>query len=117
MFIMLMRLSYMRNIHDLKKWSEAVTSFGREKQKRMLEYFLRLVRENFMYNFQKPELIYMTQNEENFSKNFARFINEANIIDISNLLNKALRDIGQNANAKIVFFDIALNMIVLLIRK
>ena len=117
MFIMLMRLSYMRNIHDLKKWSEAVTSFGREKQKRMLEYFLRLVRENFMYNFQKPELNYMTQNEENFSKNFARFINEANIIDISNLLNKALRDIGQNANAKIVFFDIALNMIVLLIRK
>lgn len=39
MFITLMRLSYMRNIHDLKKWSEVVATFGREKQKRMLDYF------------------------------------------------------------------------------
>ncbi len=117
MFIMLMRLSYLRNIHDLKKWSEAVSGFGREKQKRMITYFIHMVRENFIYNFQNPELNYMTQEEENFSKNFARFINEANVIDITELLNKALRDISQNANAKIVFFDIALNMIVLLIRK
>jgi DNA polymerase-3 subunit delta' len=29
----------------------------------------------------------------------------------------AIRDIGQNANAKIVFFDFALQMIVLLIQK
>ncbi len=117
MFIMLMRLSYLRNIHDLKKWSEAVSAFGREKQKRMLVYFVHMVRENFMYNFRNPELNYMTQDEEDFSKNFARFINEANVIDITELINKALRDISQNANAKIVFFDIALNMIVLLIRK
>lgn len=117
MFKMLMRLSYMRNIHDLKKWSDAVAGFGRERQKRMLVYFMHMIRENFMYNFHKPELIYMTQEEENFSKNFARFINEANIIDITELMNKALRNISQNANAKIVFFDMALNMIVLLIRK
>ena len=50
----------------------------------------------------------MTQEEENFSRKFARFINEANVIDISNLLQKARRDIGQNANAKVVFFDLAL---------
>jgi DNA polymerase III subunit delta' len=85
MFIMLMRLSYMRNIHDLKKWSEVVATFGREKQKRMLDYFMHMLRESFMYNFRQPELSYMTQEEENFARNFARFINEANIIDISNL--------------------------------
>ena len=116
-FIMLMRLSYMRNIHDLKKWSEGIASLGREKQRRMLVYFQRMVRENFVYNFRNPELNYMTEGEENFSKNFARFINEANVVDISNLFDKCYRDIGQNANAKIVFFDLALNMIVLLIRK
>lgn len=117
MFIMLMRLAYMRNIHDQKKWSETVAAFSREKQRRMILYFQRMVRENFMFNFRNKDLIYMTQDEENFAKNFARFINEANVIDISELLNKAYRDIGQNANAKIVFFDLALNMIVLLIRK
>lgn len=117
MFIMLMRLAYMRNIHDLKKWSEVVATFGREKQKRMLDYFTHMLRESFMYNFRQEELIYMTQEEENFAKNFARFINEANIIDIFNLFDECKRDIGQNANAKIVFFDLALKIIVLLIRK
>ena len=117
MFIMLMRLAYMRKIKDLKKWSEAVAGYGRERQKSMLAYFGRLIRENFMYNFQNPELNYMTAEEENFSKNFARFINEANVVELSELYERGIRDIGQNANAKIVFFDIALKTIVLLIQK
>ena len=117
MFIMLMRLAYLRNIHDLKKWSEVVSTFGREKQKRMLNYFMHMLRESFMYNFRQPELSYMTEEEENFAKNFARFINEANIIDISDLFEESKRFIAQNANPKIVFFDLALKIIVLLIRK
>lgn len=117
MFIMLMRLAYMRKIKDLKKWSEAVAAYGREKQRRMLMYFIHLIRENFMYNFHNPELIYMTMDEEEFSKKFARFINEANVIELSELFDRGIRDISQNANAKIVFFDIALKTIVLLIQK
>jgi DNA polymerase-3 subunit delta' len=117
MFQTLMRLAYQRKVKDLKTWSERMAGMGREKQKRFLEYFLRLVRENFVYNFQTPELCYMSQREEDFAKNFARFINEANIIPISDLANLAIRDIGQNANGKIVFFDFALQMIVLLIQK
>ena len=117
MFISLMRLAYQRKIKDLRKWSEVMASFGREKQKRWLTYFLRMIRENFVYNFHQEELTYMTQKEEDFARNFARFINETNILPISELANKAVRDIGQNANAKIVFFDFTLQMIVLLLRK
>jgi DNA polymerase-3 subunit delta' len=76
-----------------------------------------MVRESFVYNFHQPELTYMSQSEENFARNFARFINEANVLPITDLINLAIRDIGQNANAKIVFFDLALQMIVLLIQK
>ena len=117
MFQTLMRLSYQRKLKDLKTWSERMASLGREKQKRFLDYFLRLVRENFMYNFKQEDLCYMTQREEDFAKNFARFINEANVLPIYDLINKAIRDIGQNANAKIVFYDMTLQMIVLLIQK
>ena len=39
------------------------------------------------------------------------------MVPISELANLATRDIGQNANAKIVFFDFALQMIMLLITK
>ena len=117
MFIMLMRLAYQRKIKDLRKWSEQMAALGREKQKRWLTFFLRMTRENFMYNFHNEELSYMTQKEEEFAKNFARFVNEGNILPISDLANLAIRDIGQNANAKIVFFDFALQMIVLLLQK
>lgn len=117
MFQTLMRLAYQRKVKDLKAWSERMAAMGRERQRRFLTYFLRLVRENFMYNFHEQQLCYMTQREEDFARNFARFINEANVLSITDLANRAIRDIGQNANAKIVFFDMALQMIVLLIQK
>ncbi len=116
MYIMLMRLAYQRKVKDLRKWSEQMAAMGREKQKRWLNYFLRMTRENFMYNFGNGELNYMTQKEENFATNFARFVNEKNILSISDLANRAIRDIGQNANAKIVFFDFSLQTIVLLLQ-
>ena len=117
MFQSLMRLAYQRKVKDLKEWSERMAAMGRERQKRFLEYFLRLIRENFMFNFHREELCYMTKREEDFACNFARFVNEANILQITDLANLSIRDIGQNANAKIVFFDFALQMIVLLISK
>jgi DNA polymerase-3 subunit delta' len=117
MFIQVMRYSYARDVRGMKAWTDTVANFGREKEKRMLSYFSHMVRENFMYNFHQPELIYMTQEEENFSHKFACFINEANVEDISEVLQNAQRDIGQNANGKIVFFDLALKLTVLLMRK
>lgn len=117
MFQTLMRMAYARRVKDMKTWSERMATAGREKQKRFLEYALRLVRENFMYNFGERDLCYMTEREEDFAKKFARYINEANVIEISDLITLAIRDIGQNANAKIVFFHLAIQMIVLLIQK
>lgn len=114
LYAMLMRMAYGRRLQELKKWSESVAAFGREKQKRMLAYFNRMTRENFMYNFRAPELSYMTEEEEHFATNFSPFVNEANVIAMSELLEKARHDIGRNANAKIVFFDLALQMIILL---
>jgi DNA polymerase-3 subunit delta' len=117
LFILLMRQAYMRDVKELKAWSESVAALGRERQKRMLTYFQHLVRENFMYNFRNPELIYMNTAEADFAKNFARFINEANVIEINDIFATALRDIGQNGNPKMVFYDVALKMIVAILRK
>ena len=117
LFMQFMRLAYQRKVKELKVWSDSVSGFGREKQRRMLTYFLSQVRENFIYNFHNPELNYQTKDEEDFSRNFARFINEANVIEISEQLELAMRQIAQNANPRVVFFDLALQIIVLLIKK
>lgn len=117
LFAMLMRYAYSKHVKELKKWSESVAAFGREKQKRMLIYFNRVVRESFMHNFHNPELNYMTAQEEQFCTRFAPFINERNVIELNELFEHSLRDISQNANAKMVFFDIALQTIILITRK
>lgn len=113
----LMRLAYQRNVRNLKKWSEHMQTYGREKQKRFMDYFMRLTRENFMYNFGNPDLNYMSEKEEEFATKFARFINENNVIAMTEMAEKIQRDIKQNANAKIVFFDMALRMIMMLLQK
>ena len=117
LFTMLMRLAYSKRVKELKKWSDSVAAFGREKQKRFLAYCSRMIRENFMYNFHNPDLCYMTLDEENFAKRFAPFINETNVVEMREMTEHALRDIAQNANSKMVFFDIAMQTIILITRK
>lgn len=117
LFMQLMRQAYARNVKELKGWTETVAALGRERQRSMLAYFQHLVRENFMYNFRNPELVYMTMEEENFATRFARFINEANVIAIDEIFGTAARDIGQNANPKMVFYDVAMRIIVEIMRK
>lgn len=114
LFVTLMRKAYVRDVKALKKWSETAAEFGREKQRRLIAYMLRMVRENFMYNFHNPELCYMTKEEDDFAKNFARFINERNVLQMQKRLQLMMRDIGQNANGKIQFFNMALEMIIYL---
>ena len=116
LFVQLMRSSYSRNLKELQAWTQNVKELGRERQKRMLEYFQRLLRENFMYNFRQDDMSYMTKEEEQFSQRFAPFINEINVIGIMDELSDAQRDIEQNVNAQMVFFDFALKMIILLKR-
>lgn len=116
MFVLLMRKCYLREIKEMHAWSEQMAGWGRERQKAFLDYAQRLVRENFVYNFRLPELNYMSAEEAEFSIRFARFINERNVIGISEELSLARRDIEQNVSPRMVFFDFALKMIMLLIQ-
>ena len=117
LFVSLMRLSYQRKIREMKQWSETLAAMGREKQKHFLSYCQRLVRENFIFNFQDPSLVFMNEEEQDFSKRFAPYINEKNVMSIMDELSEAQRHIEQNVNARMVFFDFSLKMIVLLVQK
>ena len=114
LFVELMRLAYQRKIHDLKRWSADVASLGREQEIQFLDYCQRLIRENFIYNLNANGLNYMNSQEAQFSVNFAKFITEKNVEKLISVLNKAQSDISGNANAKIVFFDLSVKVILLL---
>lgn len=109
-FVTLMRKAYTKDVKALKAWSQTVADFGREKQKRLIAYMMQMVRENFIYNFHNPQLNYMTQEEEKFATHFAPFINERNVLLFQRRLQLMMRDIGQNANGKLQFFNFALEV-------
>ncbi|MBQ7878759.1 MAG: DNA polymerase III subunit delta [Bacteroidaceae bacterium] len=112
LFSQLMRIAYARNIREMKRWSEQVAALGRERQKGLLDYCQRMIRENFIMNFKRGEMVYLSNDERNFSQRFSPFVNENNIIGIMEELADAQKHIEQNVNAKMIFFDMALRLIV-----
>ena len=71
-----------------------------------------MIRENFIMNFKRNEMLYMSDSEREFSIRFSPYVNERNIFGIVDELSQAQRHIEQNVNAKMVFFDMSLRMIV-----
>ena len=125
-FIALMRGAWMVGhkrdydaLQTMRQWSLRMADskeVGRERQKAFLQFVQRQIRENFIWNFDVPAVHYQTPQERKFSERFAPFINAANVEQIMNELGKAERQIAQNGNAKIIFFDLCLQMIVLIKR-
>ncbi|MBO4995002.1 MAG: DNA polymerase III subunit delta [Muribaculaceae bacterium] len=113
-FVTLMRLAYQRKIKDLREWSSDLTALGRERELSFYEYAIRLIRENFIFNFNTPDLNYMNRKESGFSTNFARFITERNVEKLIEVFDKARIDIAGNANGKVVNLDVAIKVILLL---
>jgi DNA polymerase-3 subunit delta' len=65
-----------------------------------------------MMNFGRNEMLYLSPEERSFSVNFSPFVNENNIFGIVEEISEAQKHVEQNVNAKMIFFDMALRMIV-----
>ncbi|MBQ4395525.1 MAG: DNA polymerase III subunit delta' [Paludibacteraceae bacterium] len=104
------------SLKRLRQWSidMADSKVGRERQKHFLQYAQQQLRENFIRNAGRPELNYQMEEERDFSVRFSPFIHSGNVEAIMNQLDLAERQIEQNGNAKIIFFDLCLQMIVLI---
>ncbi|HET6557382.1 MAG TPA: hypothetical protein VFG54_08710, partial [Prolixibacteraceae bacterium] len=112
----LMRNAYGRKFAELFKWVDQLAGIGREKQKNLLSYCLMILRENFIYNLKNKNLNFMNGQEEEFSKRFAPFINERNIVELAEVFETAYNHIEMNGNPRIIFTDVAFK-ITKLIRK
>ena len=104
------------SLKRLRQWSldMADAKVGRERQKHFLQYAQQQVRENYIRNIGQPDLNYQMEAERDFSVKFAPFIHSGNVEGIMNQLDLAERQIEQNGNAKMIFFDLCLQMIVLI---
>lgn len=113
-FVSLMRMAYKKDVVGLLNWTEDLAPIGRENLKSFFHYTTRMIRENFMMNLQMDQIVYLTEEEKNFSSRFSQFIHSKNARQIYNELNKAYRDIQMNAHAKTILMDLSIQMIKLL---
>ncbi|MBN2482201.1 MAG: DNA polymerase III subunit delta [Bacteroidales bacterium] len=106
----LMRSCYRKKIPEIMKIADELASLNREKQKSFLNYSLGLVRESLIMHYDQPGLVYLSDEENEFTYNFAPFITGDNVVQFKEELTKAAFDIERNANGKFVFLDMALTI-------
>lgn len=112
----MMRFAYARQVRELIDWADEMARIGRDKQKAYYAAALRLVREYFISNLKRNEIVYMNREEKEWGKKFAPFINERNIVPFANEFELSLKHISMNGNPRIIFLDTALRMVRLIKR-
>ncbi len=98
-------------INDLIGWSNEIAGKGRETQKQFLEYCIEVFRQAMLLNYKADNLVYFEPKTEGFKlENFAPFIHNGNIIEITDELSEAIYHIQRNGNAKIVLLDLSIKL-------
>lgn len=105
-FTRMMRLSWALDVKGIFLWSAELKTAGREAVRAYLQYAQRMLRENFVLRIDRPELNYMNGQEQTFAQKFAPFINERNIVLITDELALAEAQIEQNGNVDIILLDL-----------
>ena len=109
-FLTWMRLCYALNYKELILWTEKIQEKKREGQKNFLVHALDICRECVLMNYGDNSLVRISENEVDELKRFSQFITLHNAEQIMEKLSKAYYHIERNANPKILFMALSLEM-------
>ncbi len=112
-----MRLCFRAAYSELIDFSANIKNLGREKQKELLNYGLRIFNNALLFNNNLSEIVMLPEDEKKFNANFAPFVNPANLVQIAGLFEEAIRQIERNGYAPLIFTDVSFKMIGLLKKK
>jgi len=112
----MMRFAYKREVSELIEWADEMAGIGRDRQKAFFRFALRMIREYFVMNLKKSNLIFLNSDEKKWGDQFAPFINERNIVPFFNEFELGIKHISMNGNPRIIFLDTALRMVRLIKR-
>ena len=109
-----MRLCFKAAYSELIDFSNNIKTLGREKQKELLDYGLRIIRNSLLFNNNLAEIVMLPDDEKTFNSKFAPFVNPANLAQIAELFEEAMRQIERNGYAPLIFTDVSFKMVGLL---
>ncbi|MCK4569564.1 MAG: DNA polymerase III subunit delta [Bacteroidales bacterium] len=104
-----MLLCYQRKYKELYEFVSKASRLSRARQKQLLLYGLSLSRNCLLTVYGRQDLLAINDNEEEkFTLNFSKFINEKNALEYAGLFEEAILHIDRNGNAAVVFMDLSL---------
>ena len=111
LFIQWFRLCYGRKGVEINDWIEQVANarFGRENQKSLLRFGLQVVRDCLMVNLDQTSIVKFESKHFELAK-LANTINYENAPLIIKGFEQAIYHIERNANPKIMFLDLSIQM-------
>ena len=109
-----MRLCFRAAYSEIIDFSSNIKGLGREKQKELLDYGLRIIRNALLFNNNLAGIVMLPDDEKKFNANFAPFVKPTNLAQIAELFEEAIRQIERNGNAQIIFTDVSFKMVGLL---
>ena len=111
LFIQWFRLCYGRKGIEINDWIEQVANarFGRENQKSLLRFGLQVVRDCLMVNLDQTSIVKFESKHFELTK-LANTINFENAPLIIKGFEQAIYHIERNANPKIMFLDLSIQM-------
>jgi len=107
-FIKIMRSTYAGSVRDMIDLAESVSKKHVDEQKQTLYYISSQLRNNFIKTIKANSLAALSESENEFSEKFHPFINEKNIFQFREEIEKALLHLERNGNAQIIFLDLFL---------
>ncbi len=118
-FLDWMRLCFnpYKGTSKLLSWVDEKSKIGREQQKSFLQCCIQTIRECMIMQLNESRLIRWDEQQFSTLKDFVRFITPSNIHNLTEALNNACYHIERQANPKILFLNLSLQIHVMLHEK
>lgn len=106
-----MRICYSKNVPGIINFSNDISKIGRERQKSLLSYGLKISGYFPASTYGLEALIPLTGEELDFVKKFSPFLPEDRLQQFATLLNQAIYHLERNAQASLLFLNLSLNLV------
>lgn len=110
-FRMWMRLCFRNDIREINRLSSDFVALGREKQKNLMAYALKVIRYCMHNQVGSYEQVRAEGEELKFIQGFTPFVHPGNAASLTEEFNKSIYHIERNGNASITFMDLSLKSI------
>ena len=95
---------------DLMRWANELAVLGREKQKAFLSFGIQMLRDAFLTNYHSISLVHYQSDIDFDIKKLAPFVHTTNVVSLIELFEEHHYYIQRNANAKMLFAEMALQL-------